>query len=51
MASNTEAESKDPKEVVFNAADKNNHSRRKASQFRNWVSADPEAEFPAEKGR
>jgi hypothetical protein len=32
-------------------ADKDGHFRRKASQFRNFVSPDPTAEFPAEKGR
>jgi glutathionyl-hydroquinone reductase len=32
-------------------ADKDGHFRRKASQFRNWISADPNAEFPAEKDR
>jgi glutathionyl-hydroquinone reductase len=51
MESKTEAESKDVTEVVFNEADSDGHYRRKASQFRNWVSADPEAEFPAESGR
>ena len=34
-----------------NLADKDGHFRRKASQFRNWVTTDPAAEFPAEKGR
>ncbi|KAL8686761.1 MAG: hypothetical protein Q9218_006886, partial [Villophora microphyllina] len=31
--------------------DKDGHFRRKPSQFRNWVSDDPQAEFPAEKKR
>ena len=35
----------------LNVADKDGHFRRKESQFRNWVTADPDAEFPAEKGR
>lgn len=48
-ASETKVESKTMKELVFKAADKDGHFRRKASRFRDWVSADPEAEFPAEK--
>lgn len=32
-------------------SDKDGHFRRKESQFRKSVSADPAAEFPAEKGR
>lgn len=51
MANNVEIETVDKKEMVFNAADKDGHYRRKASQFRDWVSANPEAKFPAERGR
>lgn len=51
MASKTEAESQDTKELIFKMADKDGHFRRKASQFRDCVSPDPKAEFPAEKGR
>ena len=43
--------SNNPKEVVFKEADQDGHYRRKASQFRDWVIADPQAEFPAEIGR
>ena len=39
------------KTAVPNDADTDGHFRRKASQFRDFVSKDPEAEFPAEKGR
>jgi len=31
--------------------DKDGHFRRQVSSFRNFVSADPNAEFPAQKGR
>lgn len=51
MANGTETRDTAPKDPIFNLADKDGHVRRKASQFRNWVSADPEAEFVAEKGR
>ena len=39
------------KELALEAADKDGNFRRQASQFRNWVSVDPKAKFPAEKGR
>ena len=48
---NVSNDSKATAAVTFKAADKDGHFRRKASQFRNWVTADPEGEFPAEKGR
>lgn len=51
MGSKTEAESKDTTGDIFKVADNDGHFRRKASQFRDWVSADPKAEFPAETGR
>ena len=51
MESKRGAESKDVTEVIFNEAESDGHYQRKASQFRNWVSADPAAEFPAESGR
>ena len=51
MASDTGKENKDKREVVYAHADKDGHFRRKASQFRNWVSPEAEAEFPAERGR
>lgn len=51
MASKTEAESKNTKEAIYNLADKDGHFRRKESQFRDWVTPDPNAHFPAEKGR
>ncbi|ETI21074.1 hypothetical protein G647_07418 [Cladophialophora carrionii CBS 160.54] len=31
--------------------DKSGEFKRQASSFRNWISSDPNAEFPAEKGR
>ena len=34
-----------------NFADKDGQFRRKPSVFRNFISSDPESEFPAEKGR
>lgn len=51
MASKLEAESKDTKTGIFKDADEDGHFRRPASQFRDSVSPDPKAEFPAEKGR
>ena len=39
------------KEKKTDYADKDGHFRRKPSQFRNFVSSDPNADFPAEKGR
>ncbi|KAL8639334.1 MAG: hypothetical protein Q9228_003626 [Teloschistes exilis] len=36
---------------IANHADTDGHFRRKPSQFRAWISDDPQAEFPAEKGR
>lgn len=47
-----EKETENKRNEDFTAyADKDGHFRRKASQFRSSVSADPNAEFPAEKGR
>lgn len=51
MANNTTGEDQEKKGSGFDVADKDGHFRRKASQFRGWVSADPEAKFPAERGR
>jgi hypothetical protein len=31
--------------------DKSGEFKRQVSSFRNWISSDPDAEFPAEKGR
>jgi hypothetical protein len=31
--------------------DKSGEFKRQVSSFRNWISSDPNAEFPAEKGR
>ena len=41
----------DPNRSVFKHADDDGKFRRSASQFRDWVSPDPSAEFPAEKDR
>lgn len=38
-------------EAIVHHADNDGHFRRQASQFRDWVSPDPNADFPAEKGR
>lgn len=51
MANNTEKDSIAKTKVVINPIDKDGHYRRKASQFRDWVSADQEAKFPAERER
>lgn len=48
MATTTQTETQ---EKLLGDADKDGHFRRKPSQFRNFVEADPDAEFPAEKGR
>ncbi|KAL4819020.1 haloacid dehalogenase [Aspergillus spinulosporus] len=37
--------------VTYKHADKDGHFRRKDSVFRSWVSASPDADFPAEKDR
>lgn len=50
MGSNTEKRG-GYEDDVYAIADKDGHVRRKASQFRNWVTADPSSTFPAEKGR
>ena len=41
----------DPNRSVFKHADDDGKFRRSTSQFRNWVSPDASAEFPAEKDR
>ena len=41
----------DPNRPVFKHADDDGKFRRAASQFRSWISPDPSAEFPTEKGR
>ncbi|KAM3424515.1 hypothetical protein BST61_g6518 [Cercospora zeina] len=44
--------SETPKEGKFSVKiDKSGEFKRQTSSFRNWVSKDPDAEFPAEKGR
>lgn len=48
MAIETETEKKPD---IFDMAEKDGHFKRKASQFRGWVSTDSDAEFPGEKGR
>lgn len=49
MAANTTEYNE--KEDIFKLADKHGRFVRKASQFRNNVVADPNADFPAESGR
>lgn len=39
------------KKGILNYADKDGEFKRKPSAFRNWVSKDKDAEFPAEKDR
>lgn len=51
MAENPKAVEDQPKPSVHDFADKDGKFRRQTSQFRNWLSADSEAEFPAEKDR
>ncbi|KAI9649232.1 hypothetical protein NHQ30_001800 [Ciborinia camelliae] len=50
MADDTTS-SKDSKPDIYKLADKDGHFHRKSSQFRDWVSTDPDAKFPAESGR
>ena len=49
MTTKTETEGSGMKHAGM--ADKDGHFRRQESQFRSRVSSDPNAEFPAEKGR
>jgi len=42
---------KDGQKNILNFADKSGEYKRQVSQFRNHVSSDPGAEFPAEKDR
>lgn len=37
--------------VTHAHSDKDGHFRRKDSAFRNWISKDPNAQYPAESGR
>lgn len=39
------------KKTIYDFASKDGKFRRQVSSFRNWVSPDPAAEFPAEKDR
>jgi glutathionyl-hydroquinone reductase len=50
MAENQQEPNK-PKRSIYEHAEADGHFRRKESQFRNWISSDPNAEFPAEKDR
>lgn len=40
-----------PKPDVRSVADKDGHFRRQDSKFRSWISSEPNADFPPEKGR
>ncbi len=51
LTSNTKLTIMATDEKKLEMTDSDGHFRRKASQFRNFVSADPSAEFPAEKNR
>lgn len=51
MASSKDVQSKDMKKAASDVTDKDGNFKRGPSQFRNWVSTDPEAKFLAEKGR